>query len=87
MKVQPQRMCIACRQMQDKKNLIRVVKDNSGKVFIDDTFKQNGRGAYVCNNKECIEKIIKNKLLAKTFKCEVEESVYERLMEDFLARN
>ena len=59
----PERQCISCRNMFPKKDLIRVVKQADGTYFIDETNKSNGRGAYICNKEECINKCIKSKLL------------------------
>lgn len=75
----PLRMCVACRQMQEKKNLVRVVKNNENQIFIDQTFKANGRGAYVCANSDCFEKCIKTKALNRAFKCEISNEVLENL--------
>ena len=66
MKKKPQRQCIGCRQMKDKKSLIRIIKSDEG-IMIDETGKKNGRGAYVCPNRECIEKAIKTKGLDRSF--------------------
>ena len=54
----PMRTCIGCRQAKNKKELIRVVKNKEGQVFVDLTGRQNGRGAYICANKDCLEKAI-----------------------------
>lgn len=75
----PLRMCVACRQMQEKKNLVRVVKNNENQIFIDKTFKANGRGAYVCANSDCFGKCIKTKALNRAFKCEISNEVLENL--------
>jgi predicted RNA-binding protein YlxR (DUF448 family) len=75
----PLRMCIACRQMQEKKNLVRIVKNKDNEVFIDSTFKANGRGAYICSNPECFDKCIKTKALNRAFKCEISNEVLENL--------
>ena len=77
----PQRMCIACRTMQDKRNLLRVVRTPNGEIEIDETGKKNGRGAYICKNKNCIEKCKKGKQLSKTFKQNIDESVYQKIIE------
>lgn len=77
-----QRMCLACREMYDKKQLLRIVKNKEGEIFIDKTGKSNGRGAYVCLNKKCLDKVKKNKLLNKTFKCQVEQCIYDMLEEE-----
>ena len=73
------RMCIACRNMKDKKELLRIVKDKEGVITIDESGKKNGRGAYICKIRECYEKLVKQKLLNKTFKCNVSEEVYQSL--------
>ena len=61
MKNIPQRTCIGCNIKKDKKDFIRIVKDNENNISIDRTGKANGRGAYICDNIECLEKAIKNK--------------------------
>ena len=81
----PMRTCIACRSEKPKKELIRVVKYQD-EISLDLTGKKNGRGAYVCNDKDCIQKLKKQKLLNRTFACPVEDAVYDKIMEDFLAK-
>ena len=78
----PLRMCVACREMQPKRNLIRIVKNNEGEIFVDKTFKANGRGAYLCANLECLEKAIKTKALNRVYKCEIDANVFEKIKED-----
>ncbi len=68
-----------CRQHFLKPELIRIVKDRDGKIFIDDTKKADGRGAYVCSNPECHARLVKTKALNKSFKTNVDDSVYEAL--------
>ena len=75
----PQRMCVACRQMHDKSDLVRVVKSSDGEVSVDLTGKKNGRGAYVCRNAACVEKCRKSKVLSRTFDCPVSDSVFDEL--------
>lgn len=82
----PQRMCIVCRLMKDKRELIRVVKDKDGKIGLDNTGKAAGRGAYICNNDECIKKCRKTKALSRAFSCEVDSAVYDKLEADFIER-
>ena len=79
MKNIPQRTCIGCNIKGDKKDFIRIVKDNQNNISIDRTGKANGRGAYICDNIECLEKAIKNKRIEKSFKMQIDESVYENL--------
>ena len=59
------RRCLGCYESKPKKELIRVVKTSEGEICIDKTGKKNGRGAYICYNKECLEKAIKAKRLEK----------------------
>ena len=75
----PQRTCIGCNIKKDKNDFIRIVKDNQNNISIDRTGKSNGRGAYICDNIDCLEKAIKNKKIEKSFKMQIEESVYENL--------
>lgn len=74
------RTCCVCRKIFPKTNLIRIVKTTDGKIFIDKFGKSNGRGAYVCKNKECRTKLKKMKSLNKTFKCQVDDEIYEELL-------
>lgn len=79
MKNIPKRTCIGCNQIKDKKELIRIVKNKENQIFVDKTGKANGRGAYLCDNIECLEKAIKTKKLERTFETQIEEKIYEDL--------
>ena len=79
MKNLPQRTCIGCNSKKDKKDLIRIVKNKEGVISIDKTGKANGRGAYICNELECLEKAIKSKRLEKVFETKISEEIYENL--------
>lgn len=79
----PLRMCVACRELKEKRAMLRVVKNSEGKIFIDFSSKAAGRGAYVCDNSECIKKLSKQKILNKVFSCAVDESVYAAIEEEF----
>ena len=81
----PTRTCIACRASKPKKELIRVVKFNE-EVKLDLTGKANGRGAYVCNDIECIKKLKKGKMLNRAFSCQVSDETYDAIMEEFLGK-
>lgn len=82
-----ERMCIACRQMKDKKSLVRIVKNKDNEIFVDLTGKQNGRGAYVCKDRDCFNKLKKQKLLNKTFKKDIGDEVYQTLEEVLFGNN
>lgn len=79
MKKQPQRTCIGCNSKKDKRELIRIVKNKQGEIKLDRTGKLDGRGAYICDNIECLEKAIKSKRLERTFETQIEEKIYEDL--------
>ncbi len=82
----PLRMCIACRELKQKREMLRVVKNAEGKVFIDFSSKASGRGAYICDNAECIKKLKKQKLLNRVFSCEIEQSVYTAIEEEYFGK-
>lgn len=79
-----QRMCVVCRQMQDKKQLLRIVKSKDGELSIDRTGKKNGRGAYICRNEVCLKKMIKQKSFNKAFKTNIDEGFYKEIEEEIL---
>lgn len=76
------RMCIVCREHSDKKELLRIVKNKDGQIFVDKTGKANGRGAYICKSKECLNKLKKSRGLNRAFKCEVNDDVYNMIGEE-----
>jgi len=79
----PLRKCIACQEMKNKKDLIRVVANKEGDVQLDITGKAHGRGAYVCKKQGCFDKVKKTKALNRTFHREVSAEVYQALEEAF----
>ena len=79
MKRQPQRTCMECNAKKDKKDLIRIVKNKNGEINIDKTGKLEGRGAYLCDNIECLEKTIKTKRIEKVFEQKISNEIYEKL--------
>ena len=81
----PSRMCVVCRNMFEKPDLIRVVKSADG-VSIDLTGKKAGRGAYVCPVSACLEKARKSKVLERTLVASIEPAVYEQLAKELDAR-
>ena len=79
MKKQPQRTCMGCNEKKDKKELIRIVKNKENEISIDRTGKKEGRGAYICDNINCLEKLIKTKRLEKIFDMKISDEIYESL--------
>ena len=61
----PMRMCVGCREMKEKKELIRVVRSPEGEVSLDPVGKKPGRGAYVCRSAECLKRAIRQKQLER----------------------
>ncbi len=74
-----QRMCMGCNEKKDKRELIRIVINKNGEINLDKTGKLEGRGAYICNNIECLEKVIKSKRLEKVFERNIEDEIYNNL--------
>lgn len=75
----PQRTCMGCNEKKNKKDLIRIVKSNTGEINVDRTGKMPGRGAYICDKEECLEKLIKTKRLDRIFETKIEDEIYEKL--------
>ena len=79
MKRQPERTCIGCNEKKNKNELIRIVKNKENQISVDKTGKLEGRGAYICNNLNCLEKLIKTKRLEKIFDMKISDEIYEKL--------
>ena len=77
----PLRKCIGCNEMKDKKELIRIVRNNEGVINVDPVGKMAGRGAYICKNAECFDAAVKAKRLEKSFKTKIPENIYASLRE------
>ena len=75
----PMRKCVGCQEMKSKKEIIRVIRTSEGEFLLDATGKKNGRGAYICPSKNCLEKAVKNKGLERSFKQSIPREVYEAL--------
>lgn len=86
MKKIPERMCIACRKVSPKNNLIRIVKNSQGEISLDFTGKAHGRGAYLCDSLECLEKCFKQKSLNRAFEMNVPQETYEIIKGEYLAK-
>lgn len=80
-KMEPLRMCVICRNMLPKSELVRVVKNSEGDIFVDETRKANGRGAWLCKTPACLAKLKKNKPFHRAFSGNVSEEVYEKVIE------
>lgn len=78
----PMRMCVGCREMKPKKELLRVVKSPEGAVSLDPTGRKPGRGAYLCRSAECMKKALKQKQLERAFECALGEETRESLLRE-----
>ena len=67
----PMRMCLGCREMKPKKELIRIVRGQDGTVKADATGKLPGRGAYICPKKECLAACINSKAINRAFEIQL----------------
>lgn len=76
----PQRMCVGCREMKEKRELIRIVRTEDGAV-LDPTGKKPGRGAYICQDPQCLAKAEKSRALERGLKIKISQEIYSSLKE------
>ena len=81
----PMRMCVGCREMQEKRQLLRIVKNAEGAISFDRVGKAPGRGAYICRSEECLTKAVKQHQLERALETKIEDAVYQQLMEEIHA--
>ncbi|QKY69061.1 RNase P modulator RnpM [Lentibacillus sp. CBA3610] len=77
----PQRKCVVTNEMKPKKELIRIVRNKEGEVFVDPTGKKNGRGAYLSNDIAVIEKAEKTDILNRQLDTQIDPVIYDELKE------
>ena len=82
----PQRQCVGCREMKEKRALIRVVRSPQGEISLDFKGKMPGRGAYVCPDPACLKKARKSRALERAFETAIPEEVYD-LLEQQMGEN
>ena len=75
----PQRQCLGCREMKNKKDLIRVVRSPEGEISLDFKGKKPGRGAYVCPDSACLATARKSSALERAFETAIPPEVYDQL--------
>lgn len=78
----PRRKCIVCNERKEKRELIRIVKNKDNEVFVDKNGKANGRGAYICDTIECLDKAFKTKAFNKAFKSNIANEIYDSLKKE-----
>lgn len=79
----PLRQCVGCGEMKSKKEMMRILKTADEGIVLDRTGKKNGRGAYLCVSKDCLQKARKNKGLERSFKMSIPEEIYDCLEKEF----
>ena len=77
----PQRKCVVCNMHKDKKDLLRIVKNKDGQIFLDFTGKMNGRGAYICKSEVCLTQAKIKRSLNNSLKANVSEEIYQEIEE------
>lgn len=78
-KKKPERTCMACNEQKEKHELLRIVKSKEGIIEVDLTGKKSGRGAYICKNIDCLDKVIKTKRLERIFEKEISQELYNSI--------
>ena len=78
----PMRMCVGCREMKEKRSLMRIVKSPEGVISFDRVGKAPGRGAYVCRSKECLDRAVRQRQLERALETKIDEQVFAQLMEE-----
>ena len=75
----PMRQCVGCREMKEKRALIRVVKSPEGEISLDFKGKKPGRGAYLCPDPACLKRARKARALERAFDSALPDEVYQAL--------
>jgi predicted RNA-binding protein YlxR (DUF448 family) len=76
----PLRQCLGCREMKPKKELIRIVRSPEGEIALDTKGKMSGRGAYLCPNAECFNKVRKSKSLERALEVPIPPDIYDAML-------
>lgn len=82
MKKVPMRQCVGCHEMKNKKDMIRVIRTAENEICIDETGRKNGRGAYICRSRSCLEKAVAGHGLERSLKTKISPDIYEKLQEE-----
>ena len=77
----PQRTCMGCQAKKEKRELVRIVRSPAGEISVDMTGKKPGRGAYICPDLECLNKVVKSKRLERSLETAISQEIYESLKE------
>lgn len=80
----PVRQCIGCREMKPKNELVRIIRTPENDICLDKTGKKNGRGAYLCQNRECYDKAVKSKGIERSLKVSIPKEIYDAIGEELM---
>ncbi|XMB66673.1 YlxR family protein [Mycoplasmatota bacterium zrk1] len=83
----PLRKCVVSGERLPKKELVRIVKNKDGMIFIDETGKANGRGAYISLTKANIKKAMSKKMFDRVFDTKIDEEIYNELLNYYEEKN
>lgn len=72
----PMRQCVGCREMKPKRELLRIIRTTEDELFVDATGKKNGRGAYICPNRTCLERAMQSRGLERSLKIAIPQDIY-----------
>ena len=78
----PQRMCVGCREMKAKRELLRIVRLPEGGLELDLSGKKSGRGAYLCCRVDCFNQALKGKRLQRALEHEIPVELAERIRQE-----
>ena len=78
----PERLCVGCRQMKPKTELLRIIRMPDGSFHVDAGLKAGGRGAYICRNAECIRCAIEKRGLERSFRTGIPKDQRELLLKE-----
>lgn len=73
------RQCVGCRELSNKKDLMRILKTPDNNVIFDDTGRMNGRGAYICPSVECLKKARRTKAIERSLDISIPDEVYDAI--------
>ena len=79
MQRQPQSTCIGCNSKKSQNELIRISKNKNNEININESQKLDGRGAYLCSDIKCLEKVRKTKRIERIFGIQISDEIYEKL--------
>ena len=82
----PMRMCVGCRSMKEKRELVRIVRTEDGRAVLDLTGKLNGRGAYVCPDEQCLARAVKSRALDRALEITVSPETMRQLADEISKR-